>query len=191
MKASVAFLGFPYILSLKIITGGTSELFSLLDHNEADMVCTLDSHIYSTDYMISAEEMVGVHFVCSSNNVLVNVENISLEAILSQPFLLTERGMSYRRLLDEKLASLSLEVKPTLEISSADLICRLAEENAGVAFLPDYVTAEAVARGSLVRLSVDDLDFGLWKQLIYRRDKWLSKPMRAILEHLSKVELNK
>ena len=48
--------------------------------------------------------------------------------------------MSYRRLLEERLASRSLEIHPFLEIGDTALVCRLVEQNMGIAFLPDYVT---------------------------------------------------
>ena len=39
-------------VSLRVTTAGTGELFRLLDHNEVDLVCTLDQHIYNTNYII-------------------------------------------------------------------------------------------------------------------------------------------
>ena len=35
-------------ISLNIITAGTGEMIRLLNHNEADLVLTLDSHVYNT-----------------------------------------------------------------------------------------------------------------------------------------------
>ena len=63
------------------------------------------------------------------------------------------------------------------------------EEGVGVAFLPDYVTEEALAQGSICRLSVPDIQVEVWKQILYRRDKWMSAPMRAMLSHLTPVRL--
>ena len=60
---------FPHI-SLKVIAAGTDEMFHLLDHNDVDLVCTLDNHIYNTNYVIADEEKIGVHFVASSENPL-------------------------------------------------------------------------------------------------------------------------
>lgn len=176
------------LVSLKVMTAGTAELFRLLDHNEVDLVCTLDSHIFGGSYVISNEEKVGVHFVCSAGSPLAAGE-ISLDRLMGESFLLTEKGMSYRRLLDEHLARLSLEIEPTLELSSAHLLCQLVSEGEGVSFLPDYVTEDAVAAGRLVRLSVKDVEVELWKQIIYRRDKWLSAPMRAVIGRISSVRL--
>lgn len=176
-------------VSLNVKTAGTSDLFRLLDHNEVDIVCTLDNHIYSTSYIISNEEKIDVHFVCSTNNPLSKLSTVTIQDLLPQPFLLTEKGMSYRRLLDENLARNFIEIQPVLEIGNADLICKLVEDNMGISFLPDYVTKESVASGKIVRLSVKDFDVELWKQLLYHKDKWISLQMQAVLNYLSNIKL--
>ena len=112
-----------------------------------------------------------------------------MDDLLTQPFLLTEKGMSYRRLMDEKLARDSREIQPVLETGRADLICALAEENAGIGFLPDYVTEEGVRQGRLVRLNVPGFRVAVWKQILYRQEKWVSAPMQAMIRHLSGIKL--
>lgn len=179
---------YPNIL-IHIITAGTAEMLRLLDHNEVDMVCTLDFHNYSTNYIISHEEKIGVHFVCAAKHPLVHQHEITIDELLKQPFILTEKGMSYRRLLDEKLASWSKEIQPILEIGRADLICDLVEENVGLSFLPDYVTENAVKEGRIARLEVPEVHVEVWKQLLYHRDKFMSIQLEAVLKHLSKVIL--
>jgi len=174
-------------ISLKVTTAGTTELFRLLDHNEVDIVCTLDNHIYNTNYIIATEEKVGVHFVVSSGNPLAKADPCPIESLLAQPFLLTESGMSYRRLLDEMLARNSLEIQPVLEIGHADIICDLVEKGMGVSFLPDYVTEPAVRKGTITRLNVPGYEPELWKQLLYHRDKWVSPQMEAAISHLTEI----
>ena len=176
-------------VSLQISTGDTGELLEYLDHNEVDMICTIDDRVYDTNYIIANEEEIGVHFVASPENTLAGKGEVKLEELVSQPFLLTEKGMSYRRLMDEKLARNSLEIQPVLETGRADLICALAEENAGIAFLPDYVTEESVKQGRLVRLNVPDCQVIVWKQLLYRREKWVSLQMQAMIDHLAEIRL--
>ena len=176
-------------ISLKVTAAGTDEMFRLLDHNEADIVCTLDNHVYNTNYVIAHEEKIGVHFVASSQNPLAAQPVITLEDLSAQPFLLTEKGMSYRRLLDELLARNSIELQPVLEFGHANLICELVEQNIGISFLPDYVTEDAVWRGTLVRLDVQGFELELWKQLLYHRDKWVSPQMQAVITHLTGISL--
>ena len=178
----------PYI-SLHITAAGTDEMFRLLDHNEVDVVCTLDSHIYSMNYIIANEEKIGAHFVCSAKNPLASSAVTTLSELIEQPFILTEKGMSYRRMLDEHLARNSMEIQPIMEIGRADLICDLVAQDMCISFLPDYVTEDAVNAGQIVRLKVDDFHIDLWKQLLYHRDKWMSQQLEIVLNYLSGVVL--
>jgi len=179
---------YPKVL-LHIITADTAGVLRLLDHNEVDLVCTLDVPVYDTSYIIANEEKVGVHVVASAKNPLAQRERVDVEELLSFPFLLTEKGMSYRRLLDEHLAQRELEIQPVLEMGDADLICRLVEEDMGLSLLPEYVTEEAVRRGAVVRLNMGDFQGAVWKQILYRRDKWISLPMQAMIDHLAHISL--
>ena len=176
-------------ISISITAAGTHELFRMLDHNEVDIVCTLDSHIYSANYIVAHEEKLGVHFVVSSGHPLAGRTVLTAKDLMDQPFILTEKGMSYRRLLDEELARQSLEIRPILETGSADLICSLVAQGIGMSFLPDYVTKDAVERGELVLLSMEGFEPDLWKQLIRHRDKWLSPTMQAVTKSLSGINL--
>ena len=176
-------------VSLHVITCDTGALLEALDHNEVDMICTMDDHVYDTNYVIADEEEISVHFVVSPKNELAGREQVGIEQLLPQPFLLTEKGMSYRRLMDEQLARNSQEIQPVLETGRADLICSLVEENAGIAFLPDYVTEESVRQGRLVRLDVPDFRIVVWKQVLYRREKWVSLEMQAMIDHISRIRL--
>jgi len=175
-------------ISLKIITAGTEEMFRLLNQNEADAVLTLDNHIFHAEYVIAREERAGVHFVADSENPLCEREELFPEDLAGQSFLLTEKGMSYRRLMDEKFAELSMEILPVLEIGSAGLICSLVEQGAGISFLPDYVTEEKVRAGRLRYLPVKNFEIEIWKQLLYHRDKWVTPQLESALAYLSERE---
>ena len=170
-------------ISLKIIAAGTEEMFRLMNHNEADAILTLDNHIYNTEYRILREEKVRTFFVAGADTEIASASSLSIEELLLQPFILTEKGMSYRRLLEEKLAELSLEIQPVLEIGSTELICSLVEQGAGISFLPEYVIKDRVKAGTLVCLPVSGLEIHVWKQLLYHRNKWVSPQMETVLKY--------
>lgn len=174
-------------ISLKIISAGTEEMFRLLNHNEVDLVLTLDNRIYDRAYVILREEQVGTHFVAAPDHPLAGKRHVTIQEMAAQPFLLTERGMSYRRLMDEKLAACSLEVSPLLETGNVELLCRLVEQGAGCSFLPDYATEAAVAAGRLARIAVDGFEIGIWKQLFCHRDKWVSPQMQAVIAYCAAI----
>lgn len=174
-------------IRLEITAGGTPELFSMLDHNEVDILCTLDAHIYNHAYVIAQESPIAVHFVASPANPLSGQKDISLEELSRYPFLLTEKDMSYRRLLDQLLAQHNLQIEPVLTMGRTDLLCQLAAQDIGIAFLPDHVTQEAVDAGRLLRLQVPQAQIRVWQQVLYRKDKWINTSMTAMLRHLQDI----
>jgi len=195
LSASLLYDCFPVIrkhhpgIHLELTTAGTADLFRLLDQNDVDLVCTLDSHIYNTNYRIAGEKNVGVHFVVSADHPLAGQSSVTKEEFVRQDLLLTEKGMSYRRLLDEWLAKSSLEARPSLEAGHTDLLCSLTAKGLGCSFLPDFVTEEAVAHGAVKRLDIEGFTPDLWKQILYHREKWVSPSLQAVLQIMTKLWL--
>ena len=176
-------------VTMKIVIAGTDEMFRLLNQNQVDFVYTLDRHIYHSDYVIVTERQEAVHFVTGYQNSLNGKKQILLQELICQPFILTEKEMSYRRMLSEYLASRSLEIQPVFEVGNTELICRMLEKNASaISLLPDYVTEKAVQEKRLVRLDVKDFQLAIWKQLLYHRDKWISPQMQAFMNVIQEVQ---
>lgn len=175
-------------IALKFSTADTTEMFHMLDHNEADIMMTLDTHIYQNDYVIAKEEPVRMHFVTNAKSPLVKRKDLLVKDIIDYPFFLTEKSMGYRRLLDRELAKQSIEISPALEVGRTDIITRLLEDWEGISFLPDFITEEKVKKGSIAYLDVCDVEMDIWKQLIYHKNKWISKCMRAFIEYVKEME---
>ena len=98
-----------------------------------------------------------------------------------QEFLLTERGMSYRDALDQRLAARGLAIHPYIELGSASLLCQMVERGMGLSFLPEYIVCPALSAGRLARLRVPDCTVTMHRQLFYHKDKWLTPQMKAFI----------
>ncbi len=180
-------------ISLKFTAADTGDMFSMLDRNEADIMVTLDSHTYKSDYIIAKEEKIPMHFVVNKNSDLAGKKNLSIKDLLEYDFILTEKGMGYRRILDEIMQKKSIEITPALEIGRTDIITKLLCCNGGkrVSYLPDFVTEKAIKNGELVFLDVVDVNPDIWKQLIYHKNKWLSKSLKEFIEYVKNAEFSK
>ena len=175
-------------ISVKFTTADTSVMFDMLDHNEADIIITLDSHTYRNDYVIAMEEPLSMHFVTNVNSKFAKKKNLSTKDIISEPFILTEYGQGYRRVFDRELAKKSLSIAPVLEIGRTDIITSLLTQSDMISFLPDFVTKSYVDAGKLCYLDVKDMKVDIWKQLIYHKNKWLSKSLKTFIDFIKKTE---
>ena len=179
-------------ISIKFTTADTTVMFDMLDHNEADAIITLDSHSYRKDYVIAKEELLPMHFVASTRSKFAGKSNLKMTDIATAPFILTEYGQGYRRVFDKELAKKSIEITPILEIGRTDIITNIiAEGDDMISFLPDFVTREFVDAGKLCYLDVCDMNIDIWKQLIYHKNKWLSKSMKCVIEYIKAHEFSK
>ncbi len=179
---------YPHI-SIKFTTADTSVMFDMLDHNEADLIITLDSHSYRKDYVIVKEELLPMHFVAGAGSKFAK-RRLTIKDIAAEPFILTEYGQGYRRVLDKELAKRSLDITPVLEIGRTDIITRILAESEMVSYLPDFVTKELIETGELCYLDVCDMKVDIWKQLIYHKNKWLSKSLKTFIEYIKEKEFS-
>lgn len=105
-------------------------------------------------------------------------------------YFLTEYGQGYRRLLDKELAKKSPEITPVPKIGRTDIIASLLADSDMISFLPNFVTREQVEVGTLCYLDVADVNIDIRKQLICRKNKWMSKSRRTFIEYIQSHEFS-
>ena len=102
---------------------------------------TLDRHIYHSDYAWSSQRARKQCILWQDiRNSLNGKKQILLQELICQPFILTEKKWSYRRMLSEYLASRSLEIQPVLRWEIQNWSAGCWKKNASaISLLPDYM----------------------------------------------------
>lgn len=175
-------------ISVKFTTADTSVMFDMLDHNEADLIITLDSHSYRKDYIIAKEQPLPMHFVTSSRSNFAGKKGLSIKDIANEPFILTEYGQGYRQVFDRELAKRSIDITPVLEIGRTDIITSVLAQGDMISYLPDFVTQRLIDTGELCYLDITDMKLDIWKQLIYHKNKWMSKALKTMINYIKENE---
>ena len=178
------------LISVRFSTADTSAMFDMLDRNEADLIITLDCHSYHKDYVIAKEEKLPIHFVTNSNSKFAGQKGLSIRDIANEPFVLTEYGQGYRRAFDSELVRRSIDITPVLEIGRTDMITSVLAKSNMISFLPDFVTKPLVDAGVLCYLDICDMNIEIWKPLIYHKNKWMSKSLKALIEYIKAQEFS-
>ena len=175
-------------ITIRFTTADTNVMFDMLDRNEADLIITLDRHSYNKDYIIAKEEQLPMRFVTNSRSKYAGAKGLSIHDIADEPFILTEYGQGYRRVFDRELAKKSIEITPVLEIGRTDMITSILANSDMISFLPDFVTRSMVESGALCYLDICDINTEIWKQLIYHKNKWMSKSLKTIIDYIKSHE---
>ena len=125
-----------------------------------------------------------MHFVANSKSSYARRKKLKIADIINEPFILTEHGQGYRRVFDKELAKKSLEISPILEIGRTDIITHILAQSNMISYLPDFVTKDLIKSGELCYLDVSDISIDIWKQLIYHKNKWMSKALSTFIEYI-------
>lgn len=173
---------------VRFSTGDTGYMLNMINHNEADIIITLDQRLFNKDYVIAKEQRLPMHFVAASTSKYAGMKDLSIKDIANEPFVLTEYGQGYRRVFDRELAKRSIDITPVLEIGRTDIITSVLVENNMISYLPDFVTEKFIDSGKLCYLDVCDMNIDIWKQLIYHKNKWISKSMKTFIEYVKENE---
>ena len=169
-------------VNIKIVTDSPEILLHMMDKNTLDIVYFLDKPVYNTKWVKVLEKPEEVFFVSSSENPLSKRRELNLDEVICQPFISTEKDASYRLLLEESLAEKGYELHPFLETGNTEFIINQLRHNLGVSFLPGFIVKKDLDEGRLSRLDVRDFHLQVCRQIVYHKDKWVTREMKAFLE---------
>ena len=170
-----------------IHTGRIAQLFEMIQQNDVDLLFFLDKKTHSPQWVKVFERPEPILFVAPAGHPLAGKKKISLERALEEPFLLTEKGVSYRYDLEQLVASRGLELRPFLETGNTDMIVRILLEEGGLSFLPRYVVQPAIRAGQLAALDLDCPPMEMWSQLVYHKNKWITPQMEIFIRMLKEL----
>lgn len=164
-----------------IRTATTEELIDLIKCNDIDLFFTLDQKVYGSEWVRAVQQEADIVFVTSSSHSFTDGEKIDLQTIIKEPFILTEKGGSYRYELERLLTAQEMEIRPVLEIGNTETIIHLLEEGMGVSFLPLFSVEKAIQQGTLSRIQTNIPTIQMCSQLIYHKNKWVTPQMQSFI----------
>ena len=155
----------------------------LISHKTGELFYHAHEALARTDICDFEEQ---VHFIVAADNPVAGC-SWKLSEISQNEFVLTEQAMSYRKILNETLASQSLEIRPVLEIGNPLQICELVKNSSLLSFLPDFISEKYVKDGQIKRLDVAGCPVTVWTQLLLHKNKWRSPAINVFIEFYKEV----
>ncbi|MCR5290773.1 MAG: LysR family transcriptional regulator [Treponema sp.] len=175
---------FPKV-HISIMVDTPKKLFQKLKDNEIDLIYYLDEIHPESNLIISFSKMEEAVFVMSSMHELLQ-ENpnseYTIDQILQWPLILTEKGASYRFLLEQKLTLINKKVRPIIETGNTDFILNMINRNLGISFLPRFIVEDYIQKGKMKVVDIKGFSLPVWQQIIYHKDKWLSREMESFIQ---------
>ncbi len=169
-------------VSLSIFTDTPALLFNKLHNNELDFLYLIDEKINNSNFEKVLEIEEDAVFVCSSTHPLATKKSVAIDTLLQFPFILTEPNASYRKILDKKLLENNKKIIPFMSTKNTELICNMLINNNIISFLPKFLLNDYLNEKRLTILNVPEVSIKVSKQMIYHKDKWVTKEMKEFFK---------
>ena len=159
-----------------------SELRSKLHSGELDVIFTIEPQIMDTDLIVNNlkdEDMVIIGAVDANLEFLsTNID----DEVAKENIILSEKGCSFRIAFENYLIQKKIKYSNSLEFSSIETIKKCVMNGLGISFLPFYAVANEVKEGSLKMIEINKSLVNFKTQLVYHKNKSISKPMSKLIE---------
>lgn len=175
-------------VNINIVIDSPEILLNMMNSNQVDMVYFLDRRMYDAKWVKILEKPEEIIFAASKDHIFAKKTGLTIDQIITQPLILTEKDASYRFILEQYLASDDKKLHPFLEIGNTEFIIKLLKQNEGISFLPEFTVREDMEQGNLTALSMKEFYLRTWRQIVYHKDKWLSREMKAFMELVLEME---
>lgn len=161
------------------------ELYDDLKKNEIDLAFVLSPRNCPPNLITEIISYEPLALVAAPENQLTQKKEIHLEDIAKQNIILTQRGCAYRAIFEEQLKELE-EIPLIMGVNNLQAIKQYTICNLGITILPHIYVVNEIESGILCQLPWHENHFKMYSQVVYHRDKWLSRTLSAFLEIVRK-----
>lgn len=159
-----------------------SDLRNKLYSGESDIVFTIEPQIMDTDLVVkNLKDEAMVIIAAPDANLKFLLTNIDGE-VACENIIFSEKGCSFRIAFENYLIQKKIKYSNSLEFSSIETIKKCVMNGLGISFLPFYAVSNEVEEGSLKIIEVKESLDNFKTQLVYHKNKSISKPMSKLIE---------
>ncbi len=174
-----------------IKTNYVDKLVEMMIHNEVDFIFIIDREVYHKEWIKAYMAQEEIAFFTYSEHPLAQKETVDIKEVLKEDFILTEKGISYRKELDEYVEKNNISFRPFLEIGDTKIIVELLKGGEGISFLPKIVVLEEMKQKKIKKINVENWNVMMWKQILYHKNKYLTPQMNVFIKMLIEIQQKK
>lgn len=178
---------FPQV-KLVIKLGSCQDIYGWLKKSLIDIAFLLDRPINAPGLCAEILTHEPVTLVASPHHPLAFLERCMPSDLVGEDFLLTdEDSCCYRSCFELQLAEAGVQPEVIQEFGSIETIKRCVMSGLGITILPAIAVEQEIMDGKLKDLHWDCSEFNLFTQMVYRKGKWLTPALTALIQTASDI----
>lgn len=120
--------------------------------------------------------------VCSRFHPLADAQDVSLEELKEEPFLMREKNSGTRELADSNFAVKGFHIHPIWESTSTAALINAVSAGLGISILPKRMLEKQLRMHQIFSFSIKDIDLTRHYYLVYHENKFISPAMQDFFD---------
>jgi len=159
-----------------------SDLRSKLHRGELDVIFTIEPKIIDKDLVVKNLKDECMVIIGAPDADLEFLSNNLEGETARENIIFSEKGCSFKIAFENYLIQKKIKYSNSLEFSSIEVIKKCVMNGLGISFLPFYAVSNEVEEGSIKIIEVNESLANFKTQLVYHKNKSISKPMSKLIE---------
>ncbi|MFT8342214.1 MAG: LysR family transcriptional regulator [Clostridium beijerinckii] len=161
---------------------GNNKCKTLIRENQIDVAFIIGQKINDSELITELEVPEPLVLLATPGHPLTFKKHVYPEDIADYNIIVAEKGCGYRNLFEQSLNDAGVTPKSIMEMGSIQSIKQLTMSRLGITLLPKIAAQEELKRKELIELNWWEDSFYLATQMVYHRDKWGSRALRAFID---------
>ena len=125
--------------------------------------------------------------ICSRFHPLAGAENVELESLKNEHFLMREKNSGTRELAEANFALKDFHIKPVWESTSTAALINAVAAGLGISVLPKRMLEKQLRMHQIFSFSIRDLDLKRHYYLVYHEKKYISPVMQDFFDMIREM----
>ncbi|SMC34953.1 LysR family transcriptional regulator [Sporomusa malonica] len=169
-------------IHIELNFGDIAKFHDDLKNNVIDIAFIFSGKVPYPDLtaeILCPETMV---FIASPEHSLAQQTEIEVSDFAIEDFIVPQAGCAYRAFIDDLLNSNNILPRSFMKVKNIEAIKQFVISGLGLAILPRIYVEKELANNLLIELPWPNPNGGMYTQIIYHKDKWLSPTLENFLQ---------
>lgn len=169
-------------IELELTFGDIAKFYADLKNNVIDISVILTDKVpyasLSTE-ILCPEPM---SFIASVDHPLARQAAVGVLDFNTEDFIVTQEGCAYRTFIETLFADNDIKPRSFMKVKNIEAIKQFVISGLGLAILPKIYVEKEISANLLVELPWTGPEVGMYTQVVYHKDKWLTPALLNFLE---------
>ena len=169
-------------LRTEVTVDNTDMIEELILKSRID-IGLVEGRISSSDLICRKAMDDDMVMICGPSHPFFGLDSVSIEMLSGMPLILREQGSGTRAQIEHVMRSRRLEINAVWECCSAEAVINgVMYDDSALSILSKRLVSDKVKEGRLWACRITDADFSRTFDLVYHKDKLISKAMESFID---------